>query len=135
MIPEKVASTTPAVASDMPLPPAATITQDSRAPRKSLVKYPSASRTRLAKQGRSSVTVQSLNILAPASEVTTEFIPIGYSNAASVQEGGQIVRLEMSRYAMARFGVPFNEERYAEMVKADVLVGADGLARAIRFVQ
>jgi len=132
--PEKGAAAALAVASGMPLPPAAPISQDSRPLRKGLVK-PSTSRTRLAKHGRSSVTVQSLNILAPAIEVTTEFIPIGFSNAANVQEGGQVVRLEMSRYAMARFGVPFNEERYAEMVKADVWVGADGLACAIRFVQ
>jgi len=108
------------------------------APRSRSSKQASASGTRLAKhtgRTRNTVTVQSLNILAPAVEVTTEFIPIGYSNAANVQEGGQVVRLEMPRYAMARFGVPINEERYAEMVKADVWVGADGLARAIRFVQ
>lgn len=108
-----------------------------RAPRHRLSKYGSTSRARLAKSTKymgNTVTVQSLNIMAPV-EVTTEFIPIGYANAANVQEGGQVVRLEMPRYAMARFGVPINEERHAEMVKADVWVGADGLARAIRFVQ
>lgn len=84
---------------------------------------------------RNTVTVQSLDIIGPAPEVTTDFIPIGYANASNVQEGGQVVRLELPRYAMARFGVPVNEERYDERVKADVWVSADGLARAIRFVQ
>jgi hypothetical protein len=68
-------------------------------------------------------------------EVVSEFIPIGYSSAVSVEDGGQLVRIEMSRAAMARFGIPINMERYNERVKADVLVSADGLARAIRFVQ
>ena len=31
--------------------------------------------------------------------------------------------------------VAVNMDRYGERVKADVLMGADGLARAIRFVQ
>lgn len=68
-------------------------------------------------------------------EITTEFIPIGYANPANVQDGGQLVRIEMPRSAMARFGLPVNMDRFDERVKADVLVGVDGLARAIRFVQ
>ncbi|HEY7784498.1 MAG TPA: hypothetical protein VIB00_07225 [Pyrinomonadaceae bacterium] len=68
-------------------------------------------------------------------EITTEFLPIGYAVAANVQEGGQVVRVELPRYAMARFGLPVNMDRYDERVKADVLLGADGMARAIRFVQ
>ena len=52
-----------------------------------------------------------------------------------MQEGGLVMRVEMSRYAMARFGFPVNVERYDERVKADVWIGIDGLAHAIRFVQ
>lgn len=73
--------------------------------------------------------------IAQAVEVTTEFMPMGYVNAASLQDGGQVVRVELPRHAMARFGLPVNMDRYDERVKADVWVGADGLARAIRFVQ
>lgn len=69
------------------------------------------------------------------SEVVSEFIPIGYATAANVEEGAQLVRVEMPRSAMARFGMPVNMERVNERVKADVLVSADGLPRAIRFVQ
>jgi hypothetical protein len=36
---------------------------------------------------------------------------------------------------MLSMGLPVNMDRYSERVKADVLLGADGLARAIRFVQ
>jgi hypothetical protein len=68
-------------------------------------------------------------------EITTDFLPIGFAVAANVQEGGQLIRVELPRYAMARFGLPVNMDRYDERVKADVLLGADGMAQAIRFVQ
>lgn len=137
--PEMSSSAAYPVADGMFVPDGVTIAPDvkpdSRAPRTRPSKHASGLRAaKLTKYSANTVTVQSLNILAPV-EVTTDFIPIGYSSAANVQEGGQVVRLEMPRYAMARFGVPINEERYAEMIKADVWVGADGLARAIRFVQ
>ena len=69
------------------------------------------------------------------SEIATDFIPLRYTSAASLQDGGQIVRVELPRSALANFGLPVNMDRYNERVKADVLVGVDGLAHAIRFVQ
>ena len=68
-------------------------------------------------------------------EIATDFMPLGYMNAASLQDGGQIIRVELRRSALANFGVPVNMDRYNEKVKADVLLGVDGMARAIRFVQ
>lgn len=68
-------------------------------------------------------------------EIATEFMPLGYLNAANFQDGGQIVRVELPRSAMASFGLPVNMDRYNERVKADVLLGVDGVAHAIRFVQ
>ena len=68
-------------------------------------------------------------------EIATDFMPLGYMNAASLQDGGQIIRVELRRSALANFGVPVNMDRYNEKVKADVLLGVDGTARAIRFVQ
>ena len=76
--------------------------------------------------------------VAPAAvptEVATDFMTLGDISTASLREGAQVFRVEMPRYAMARFGLPVNMERYDEKVKADVWVGVDGLARAIRFVQ
>lgn len=68
-------------------------------------------------------------------EIATDFIPLRYMNAASLQDGGQIVRVELPRSALVNFGLPVNMDRYNEKVKADVLFGVDGLAHAIRFVQ
>jgi hypothetical protein len=68
-------------------------------------------------------------------EIATDFMPLGYLNPATLQDGGQIIRVELPRSTLVNFGVPVNMDRYNERVKADVLLGVDGLARAIRFVQ
>jgi hypothetical protein len=68
-------------------------------------------------------------------EVATDFIPLSYMSAASFQDGGQIIRVQVPRAALANFGLPVNMDRYNERVKADVLFGVDGRAQAIRFVQ
>ena len=68
-------------------------------------------------------------------EVATDFMPIGYVNSASLQDGGSVVRVELPRSTIVSLGFAVNMDRYGERVKADVLMGADGLARAIRFVE
>jgi hypothetical protein len=75
------------------------------------------------------------SVQANHAEVATEFMPLGYLNPRSLQDGGQIVRVEVPRTTLASFGLPVNMERYNEKVKADILLGVDGRARAIRFVQ
>ena len=73
--------------------------------------------------------------LAHHAEIATDFIPLSSTTAVSLQDGGQIVRVELPRSALANFGLPVNMDRYNEKVKADVLFGVDGLAHAIRFIQ
>ncbi|PWT89347.1 MAG: hypothetical protein C5B55_11555 [Blastocatellia bacterium] len=68
-------------------------------------------------------------------EIATDFVALSYLNPENIQEGGQIVRVELPRSAMASFGFPVNMDRYNEKVKADVLLGVDGVAHAIRFVK
>jgi hypothetical protein len=68
-------------------------------------------------------------------ELSTDFVLVGYGSALDLQDGGQLVRVELPRSALATFGLPMNMDRANERIKADVLVGTDGLARAIRFVE
>ena len=68
-----------------------------------------------------------------SNEIATDFMPLG--DLSSLQDGGQIVRVKLRRSTLVRFGLPVNMDRFNENVKADVLVGSDGLAHAIRFVQ
>ena len=50
-------------------------------------------------------------------------------------ESGRVVRVQMQRTALGAFGFPVNEERITERIPADVLLGDDGSARAVRFVR
>jgi hypothetical protein len=72
---------------------------------------------------------------AASDEITTEFLPISYGSNLSQLDDGQVVRVELPRSALQSFGLPVNAERAGERVKADVLLGHDGVARAIRFVR
>ena len=86
-------------------------------------------------QTRNSKANRTENTVAHHAEVATDFMPLGYLNPALLQDGGQIVRVEVPRTTMASFGLPVNMDRYNERVKADVLLGVDGVPHAIRFVQ
>jgi hypothetical protein len=90
-----------------------------------------------ALQARAGTARKDNNVVANHvnNEIATEFMPLGYLNVAALQDGGQIVRVELPRTALANFGLPVNMDRYNEKVKADVLLGVDGMAHAIRFVQ
>lgn len=68
-------------------------------------------------------------------ERLTDFMPLVAGAPAPPLESGQLVRVELPRSALASLGLPVNVEREHELVKADVLLGNDGLARAIRFVR
>jgi hypothetical protein len=68
----------------------------------------------------------------PADEIATNFMPL-YN--IPMTEGGQVVRVELPRSALATFGLPVNAALADKPIKADVVIGNDGIARAIRFVQ
>jgi hypothetical protein len=65
-------------------------------------------------------------------EIVTEFFPL--LDVAPPFEGGQLLRVTVPASTMREVGLPVNEDRLGDRVYADVLVGQEGLARAIRFV-
>jgi hypothetical protein len=69
---------------------------------------------------------------APREEVVTEFYPL--MEDPMPFERGELLRVNLPAAAMRTVGVPVSEDRLGEIVQADVLVGQEGLARAIRFV-
>jgi hypothetical protein len=69
-----------------------------------------------------------------ADEIATDFIALT-PTTPDMLEGGQIVRLQVSPRALAVFGLLVDETRADEKLKADVILSADGVARAIRFVR
>ena len=68
-------------------------------------------------------------------EIATEFIPLTQSRPYAQSEEGHLVRVELPRSALASFGLPVGAESAGGRVKADVLLGEDGTARAIRFIR
>jgi len=73
---------------------------------------------------------------APAqqSEVATPYFPLvpGFDPDAAAYHPA--VRVEMPRTVLAAYGLPVNVDRIDTPIQADLLIGDDGIARAIRFV-
>jgi hypothetical protein len=65
-------------------------------------------------------------------EVVTEFFPL--VDVAPPFESGELVRVTLPAAAMRTVGLPVREDRLLDRIQADVLVGQEGMARAIRFV-
>ncbi|MCL6545872.1 MAG: hypothetical protein K6T61_11640 [Bryobacteraceae bacterium] len=72
---------------------------------------------------------------AKAEEVATGFIAVTHPATWPEEEVRQLLRVRLPRSAAAALGVPVNAERADEMLRADVVVGQDGVVRAVRFVQ
>jgi hypothetical protein len=74
---------------------------------------------------------------AEQAEVATEYLPLRAGPLLDPGEMGQVIRMQVPRREMHRFGLvldPGAELDWNETVGADVLVGMDGTARAVRFV-
>jgi hypothetical protein len=61
------------------------------------------------------------------------FMPLPDAPEIGAGEDLNLVRLEVPRSAVAVMGFPVNADGPAETVEADVVLGPDGLPRAVRF--
>jgi hypothetical protein len=80
--------------------------------------------------------VSPVTSIVSSREIGTEFFPLMYSSVPLT--GGQLVRMEVPRSSLAQFGLTFGGSSGGSAsgtVLADVIVGEDGLARAVRFVR
>jgi len=68
-------------------------------------------------------------------EVVTRFFPLREGEDLTTLDSLQVVRVELPGSALGEVGFPVDPETANEPVKADVVLGQDGLARAIRFVR
>jgi hypothetical protein len=64
-------------------------------------------------------------------EVKTNFIALSY---ASDPESGQVVRVKVPSSMMVSTGLVASVRKPSELVDAEIIVGDDGLTRAIRFI-
>jgi hypothetical protein len=61
------------------------------------------------------------------------FIPLPNAERVGPNDDVHVVRMELARSAMLVVGLDVSPERVSERVEADVMLGPDGLARAVRF--
>jgi len=64
----------------------------------------------------------------------TAFIPTMVPVGTDSDYGLQVVRVELPKRTMRSFGLPVEPGQLNRSVKADLIIGPDGLTRAIRFV-
>jgi len=77
----------------------------------------------------------SVNANVKDSEYTNEFFLLSNSDDQKPMESGEVIRVQVPRSALIALGLPVNIERADVPVLADLLIGEDGLARAIRFLR
>ena len=68
-------------------------------------------------------------------QVVQTFIPLVPDLNWGPGESAQVMRVSMPRSALQSFGLPVDETRAFETVRADIIVGQDMVARAIRVVR
>ena len=68
-------------------------------------------------------------------EVATDFFQIPYAEPLRPDERVDVLRMQMPRANMAVFGLPVTGGGLDSRVTADVLMGEDGVVRAVRFIR
>jgi hypothetical protein len=69
-----------------------------------------------------------------AETASGEFIPLPNAARPAPSEDVNLVRVEVPRSTMIALGYPVAADQGEELVQADVVLGSDGLARAVRFL-
>ena len=87
----------------------------------------------LAAQNLESAALESADGLEGATD--DGFVPLPGAAQLPPAEDVDLVRVELPRSAMRQIGIEVSPERASEKIQADVMVGADGLARSVRFVE
>lgn len=70
----------------------------------------------------------------PSRELVSEFVWLPYG-APSTFDTAHVVRVRVPRAVLSSMGLAVDARDLSELVHADVVVGGDGMARAIRLVQ
>jgi hypothetical protein len=96
---------------------------------------PGAGNSRRQKNKRPLVVNHQNVIKSNAPEEVTEFLPLADGEDLTSLEAAQVVRVELPVSALMDLGLRVGPEISAGQVKADILVGHDGSARAIRFIR
>jgi hypothetical protein len=77
-----------------------------------------------------------VHAVAPVAEEETDgFYPLPEAEALPAVDNAMVVRVQLPVSSLQLMGVPVNEDSADLSVQADLLLGQDGLARAVRLVE
>lgn len=103
-----------------------------RAPNQKSTKKPLITKPRpqLPRKGKSEAGENKL-----AQETKTEFFPLTYAANAKAVQNGMLMRVEVPKTTLIAMGIQVNERNANELIKAEVMMGDDGVAYGIRLIQ
>ena len=104
-------------------------TLNQKSTKKPLITKP-RSRPQLPRKGKSEAGENKL-----AQETKTEFFPLTYAANAKALQNGMLMRVEVPKTTLIAMGIQVNERHANELVKAEVMMGDDGVAYGIRLIQ
>lgn len=64
----------------------------------------------------------------------TAFVPLPYATDPATLEDGTVVRVELTRSALATLGMPVTDSGSLDTIPADIMLSEDGVPQAIRLV-
>jgi hypothetical protein len=68
-------------------------------------------------------------------ETWSDFVPVPYAPPIHAGDGAQLLRVRLPRNPLQSFGIPRPADRINDRFNAEVMVGQDGVVRAIRFAK
>lgn len=71
----------------------------------------------------------------PAQGAFRDFVPLPYAESGVPLGNGVVMRVELPVSDLSRLGIPAPPGQTRQRIGADLLIGQDGVARAVRFVQ
>jgi hypothetical protein len=83
----------------------------------------------------SAMVVAQAVVPAAEEDADASFYPLAEAEALPAVENAMVVRVQLPVSSLQLMGVPVGEERADASVQADLLLGQDGLARAVRLAQ
>ncbi|MFZ3201561.1 MAG: hypothetical protein WA175_10475, partial [Candidatus Acidiferrales bacterium] len=87
-----------------------------------------------ASQGTAAQTAEQPAASQDDSEYATAFVSLPYADDSAMADGGTVVRVVLSRSALASLGVPVADAGNTNPIPADIVVSEDGTPQAIRLV-
>lgn len=90
--------------------------------------------TAVAGSGAGASSVEVAENVSSDAQDETAFVSLPYATDPGALEGGTVVRVELSRAALASMGMPVADAGSTDRIPADIILSEDGAPQAIRLV-